>query len=242
MAYNPDGVVDFEAHLDLADLAYTKFICRFADLDSATQFNTFGLALGCPEPLTPGQPSDFSNYFKVFYEKDFRLHVLRSWFGERTTGPSWLLIRYEAIKDQLASSRASEYADVWFSILATRDLHVGLKNRSKLTPSTEVILLTMWRVNLVWFRGFRLHLNSSRPILLTTILLQKATLKPIAFQHWKIVLDDFFKLVCFQPNHARVLDFRFTRSWNTFCQQHFYNIMTSLFAKIFHTECILSFD
>nr|CAD1825803.1 unnamed protein product [Ananas comosus var. bracteatus] len=30
IAYNPDGVTDFEAHLDLADLVYTKFIHRFA--------------------------------------------------------------------------------------------------------------------------------------------------------------------------------------------------------------------
>nr|CAD1825855.1 unnamed protein product [Ananas comosus var. bracteatus] len=30
IAYNPNGVVDFEAHLDITDLAYTKFIRKFA--------------------------------------------------------------------------------------------------------------------------------------------------------------------------------------------------------------------
>lgn len=30
MAYDHDSVTDFEAHLDLADLAYTKFICQIA--------------------------------------------------------------------------------------------------------------------------------------------------------------------------------------------------------------------
>nr|CAD1818034.1 unnamed protein product [Ananas comosus var. bracteatus] len=30
MAYNPDGVINFKAHLDLSDLAYTKFTRRFA--------------------------------------------------------------------------------------------------------------------------------------------------------------------------------------------------------------------
>nr|CAD1837788.1 unnamed protein product [Ananas comosus var. bracteatus] len=30
VAYNPDGASDFEAHLDLNDLAYTKFLRKFA--------------------------------------------------------------------------------------------------------------------------------------------------------------------------------------------------------------------
>nr|CAD1818689.1 unnamed protein product [Ananas comosus var. bracteatus] len=41
------------------------------------------------------------------------------------------------------------------------------------------------------FKDFRLYPNSSRPIPLAAILLQKVMLKPIAFQHWKIVFDDF---------------------------------------------------
>nr|CAD1844247.1 unnamed protein product [Ananas comosus var. bracteatus] len=35
MAYNPDGVSDFEAHLDLSDLAYSKFLRKFAEDSSA---------------------------------------------------------------------------------------------------------------------------------------------------------------------------------------------------------------
>nr|CAD1821593.1 unnamed protein product [Ananas comosus var. bracteatus] len=36
MAYNPDGVTDFDVHLYLADLAYTKFIHRFAGQSPAS--------------------------------------------------------------------------------------------------------------------------------------------------------------------------------------------------------------
>lgn len=108
------------------------------DLDSSPLFDAFGLAIDCPEPFTPSQPLDFAQYFKVFYEKDFHLHIIRSPFEECITSSSWLLTRFETIQDQLASSRANEYAGVWFSILATRHFHVGLKNRSKLMPSTEV--------------------------------------------------------------------------------------------------------
>ena len=61
---------------------YFLYLCRTPlDLDSAPNFDTYGLALGCPEPVTPGQPLDFSL------------------FGERITGPSWLLTRFEAIQD-----------------------------------------------------------------------------------------------------------------------------------------------
>nr|CAD1823070.1 unnamed protein product [Ananas comosus var. bracteatus] len=87
--------------------------CRTSlDIDSAHHFDTYGLALGCPKPISSGHPYEFSNYFKVFYES--RPHHLISWspFAERVTGPSWLLTRYEAIQGELASSRASEYSDV----------------------------------------------------------------------------------------------------------------------------------
>lgn len=96
------------------------------------------MTLGCPEPLTLGQPNEFATYFKVFYERELCLLIKWAPFGDRLTGLSWFLTRYEAIKDQSASSRASEYSDVWHSLLAPRDLHTGLKTRSKLTPSTEV--------------------------------------------------------------------------------------------------------
>lgn len=113
------------------------------DLDSVPNFDTYGLALGCPEPLTPDQPLDFSKYFKIFYEKSPHLFIRSPLFGECVTGLSRLLTRFEAIQDQPAFSRASEYSDMWysdmwFSLLAARNLHVGLKNRSKLMPSTEV--------------------------------------------------------------------------------------------------------
>nr|CAD1818644.1 unnamed protein product [Ananas comosus var. bracteatus] len=218
MAYNPDDMIDFEAHLDLADLAYTKFICRFAsqsptpvtkkehttfllywlchnlfctrsqkinrdfvpivvglannkklalgvyflafvyrenfdsikslssreglaigsgcgilwflqmclqiyfpsrcrtslDIDSTPHFDTYGLGLDCPKPISSGHPYEFGNYFKVCYESC--PHHLISWspFAECVTGPPWLLTRYETIPGKLATSRSSEYSDVWF--------------------------------------------------------------------------------------------------------------------------------
>nr|CAD1844077.1 unnamed protein product [Ananas comosus var. bracteatus] len=213
MAYNPDGVYDFEAHLDLNDLAYSKFLRKFAgeflaavtrkehtafllyrlchnlfctrsqkinrdfvpiaigltngdklalgpyflaffyrkifdsikplpsgdgvtissgcgvfwflqmflqiyfpnlcrnplDLSSAAYFDSYALALGCPQPMTSGHHSDFLTYFKIFYES--RHHFLISWspFADRVTSLLWFLARYEAIQGELASSRASEY-------------------------------------------------------------------------------------------------------------------------------------
>ncbi|XP_020080654.1 uncharacterized protein LOC109704314 [Ananas comosus] len=104
---------------------------------SVAQFDSYGLALGCPQPMTLGQPSDFLTYFKIFYEPSPESAVSWAPFPDRLTGPSWFLARFEAIRDELASSRASEYLEVRYSYLTPRDLHVGLKSRSKLLPSTE---------------------------------------------------------------------------------------------------------
>nr|CAD1820383.1 unnamed protein product [Ananas comosus var. bracteatus] len=35
MAYNPDGVSDFETHLDLNDLTYSNILCRFLAEDTS---------------------------------------------------------------------------------------------------------------------------------------------------------------------------------------------------------------
>nr|CAD1844111.1 unnamed protein product [Ananas comosus var. bracteatus] len=91
MAYNPHGVSDFEAHLDLNDLAYTKFLRKFAGES--------------PAAVTRKEHTAFLLY--------------------------WLCHNLLCTRE-LASSRASEYSEVWYSFLATRDLHVGLKSRSKL--------------------------------------------------------------------------------------------------------------
>lgn len=105
---------------------------------SVAQYDSYGLALSCPQPTTSGQPSDFLIYFKAFYEPSPESAISWSPFADHLTGPSCFLARFEAIQSELASSRASEYSKVWYSYLAPRDLHVGLKSCSKLLPSTEV--------------------------------------------------------------------------------------------------------
>nr|CAD1843997.1 unnamed protein product [Ananas comosus var. bracteatus] len=131
MANNPDDVTDFEAHLDLA---YTKFICRLA-----SQSHT---------PVTRKEHTAFLLYWLYYnlfctrsqkINQDFVPIAVALANGERLVlGQPLNFSHYFKVFYERASSGANEYADVWFSILATRDLHVGLKNYPKLTPSTEV--------------------------------------------------------------------------------------------------------
>nr|CAD1818575.1 unnamed protein product [Ananas comosus var. bracteatus] len=79
MAYNPDGMIDFEAYLALADLAYTKFICRFAGQS--------------PAPVTRKEHTTFLLYWLC--------HNL--FCTQCVTGPPWLLTRYETIQVCYAS-------------------------------------------------------------------------------------------------------------------------------------------
>nr|CAD1818065.1 unnamed protein product [Ananas comosus var. bracteatus] len=159
------------------------------DIDLAPHFDTFGLVLGCPKPISSSHPYEFGNYFKVFYES--RPHRLISWFpfAERVTGPPWLFTRYETIQGELASSRASKYSDVWFSLLAARDLHVGLKTRSKLIPSTEVYSPQYVARQFGFVQAISAPAKFLWPILSLTVLALRAQPKLIGFRQWGIVFD-----------------------------------------------------
>nr|CAD1817918.1 unnamed protein product [Ananas comosus var. bracteatus] len=97
MAYNPDGVSDFEAHLDLTDLAYSIFLLKFAGES--------------PAPVTKKEHTVFLLYWlchNLFYtrsqkiNRDFVPIAVGLTNGDKLAlGPYFLVFIYREIFDSI---------------------------------------------------------------------------------------------------------------------------------------------
>nr|CAD1823594.1 unnamed protein product [Ananas comosus var. bracteatus] len=191
MAYNPDGVSDFEANLDLNDLAYSKFLRKFAGESPAL-------------------------------------------VTKRNIRHSFCTARYESLQGELASSRAGEYFDVWYSFLALRDLHIGLKSRSKLLPSTEVYSPQFVARQF----GFTQAVPAPAKFFTANIATYCPPTKSIADANQSSAmgnrLHQFFKLVSFRPNYTGVLGFRYAVNWDIFLKKTFAPVISHAHRKTRH--------
>lgn len=131
------------------------------------------------------------------------------------------LARYEAFQGELVSSHASEYSDVWYSFLAPRDLHVGLKSCSKLLPSTEVyspqyIMHQFGLVQAISAQAKFFTANTTVNRLLTKNIEESDWISAMGSR-----LQRFFKLVSFRSNCTGVVFFRYTVTWDQFTDRVF---------------------
>ncbi|XP_020108578.1 uncharacterized protein LOC109724242 [Ananas comosus] len=187
----------------------------------AAQFDSYGLALGCPQPMTSGQPSDFLTYFKTFYEPNPDSAISWAPFVDRLTGLSWFLARFEAIQGKLASSHTSEYSEVWYSYLASRDLHMGLKLRSKLLPNTDVYSPQYVARQF----GFVQSIPAPSKFFTANTADYRPPTKGIAeadnISTMGNRLRRFFKLVSFRPNYTGVALEGYATIWDQFTDRIF---------------------
>lgn len=151
------------------------------------------------------------------------------------TDPVRFIARYEAVKDQKASSATSKYSEVWYSFLAPWDLHIGLMTRSKLMLSTEVYYPHYMARQF----GFVQTIRTLSKFFMANFVRSRPPSKSATETDRLSALGNhlrrFFTPVSFRPNHMGVTDLQFQGAWEYFCDDIVFKTLSYSLHKILYT-------